>query len=55
MGDALDPGAIGELSEGFDGDVIRPDDRAYDEARGIEWPVIWTAERDRELWTALQG
>ena len=29
--------------------------RAYDEARGTEWPVIWTAERDRELWTALQG
>jgi glyoxylase-like metal-dependent hydrolase (beta-lactamase superfamily II) len=29
--------------------------RAYDEARGIEWPVIWTAERDRELWAALQG
>jgi glyoxylase-like metal-dependent hydrolase (beta-lactamase superfamily II) len=29
--------------------------RAYDEARGVEWPVIWTAERDREMWTALQG
>ena len=29
--------------------------RACDEARGIEWPVIWTAARDRELWTALQG
>ena len=29
--------------------------RAYDEARGIDWPVIWTAERDREMWTALQG
>ena len=29
--------------------------RAYDEARGIEWPVIWTAERDRELWAALQS
>ena len=29
--------------------------RAYDEARGIEWPVIWTAERDREMWAALQG
>ncbi len=29
--------------------------RAYDEARGIVWPVIWTAERDRELWAALQG
>jgi glyoxylase-like metal-dependent hydrolase (beta-lactamase superfamily II) len=28
--------------------------RAYDEARGIEWPVVWTAERDRELWGALQ-
>jgi glyoxylase-like metal-dependent hydrolase (beta-lactamase superfamily II) len=29
--------------------------RAYDEARGIEWPMIWTAERDREIWAALQG
>jgi glyoxylase-like metal-dependent hydrolase (beta-lactamase superfamily II) len=29
--------------------------RAYDEARGIERPVIWTAERDREMWAALQG
>ena len=29
--------------------------RAYDEARGIEWPVIWTAERDREMWAALQS
>jgi glyoxylase-like metal-dependent hydrolase (beta-lactamase superfamily II) len=29
--------------------------RAYDEARGINWPVIWTAERDREMWAALQG
>jgi glyoxylase-like metal-dependent hydrolase (beta-lactamase superfamily II) len=29
--------------------------RAYDEARGIEWPVIWTANRDREMWAALQG
>lgn len=28
--------------------------RAYDEARGIEHPVIWTAERDREMWAALQ-
>ena len=29
--------------------------RAFDEARGIEWPVIWTAERNREIWTAPQG
>ena len=29
--------------------------RAYDEARGIEWPVIWTEQRDREMWAALQG
>lgn len=29
--------------------------RAYDEARGIEWPVVWTVERDREMWAALQG
>ncbi len=29
--------------------------RAYDEARGIDTPRIWTAERDKEMWTALQG
>lgn len=29
--------------------------RAYDEAKGLDWPVIWTAERDREMWAALQG
>jgi glyoxylase-like metal-dependent hydrolase (beta-lactamase superfamily II) len=29
--------------------------RAYDEAKGIDHPVIWTAERDRALWAALQG
>ncbi len=29
--------------------------RAYDEAKGLDWPAIWTAERDREMWVALQG
>jgi glyoxylase-like metal-dependent hydrolase (beta-lactamase superfamily II) len=29
--------------------------RAFDEARGIETPRIWTAERDRQMWAALQG
>ena len=29
--------------------------RAYDEARGIKNPRIWTAERDREMWAALQA
>ncbi|MCP1200302.1 MBL fold metallo-hydrolase [Notoacmeibacter sp. MSK16QG-6] len=29
--------------------------RAYDEARGIEHPRIWTAERDKEMWAELQG
>ncbi|SDD44101.1 Glyoxylase, beta-lactamase superfamily II [Paracoccus isoporae] len=29
--------------------------RAYDEARGIDTPRIWTAERDREMWALLQG
>ncbi|MGA7291692.1 MAG: MBL fold metallo-hydrolase [Terriglobales bacterium] len=29
--------------------------RAYDEASGIKHPKIWTAERDREMWQALQG
>ncbi len=28
--------------------------RAYDEASGIDHPVIWTAERDREMWAQLQ-
>ncbi len=29
--------------------------RAYDEARGIDTPRIWTAARDREMWDALQS
>jgi glyoxylase-like metal-dependent hydrolase (beta-lactamase superfamily II) len=29
--------------------------RAYDEAKGIDHPVIWTEERDREMWEQLQG
>ncbi|MFT4081535.1 MAG: MBL fold metallo-hydrolase [Nocardioides sp.] len=28
--------------------------RAWDELAGIDWPVIWTAERDREIWDRLQ-
>jgi len=29
--------------------------RAYDEARGIATPRIWTAERDLQMWQDLQG
>ncbi|NRG16728.1 MBL fold metallo-hydrolase [Rhizobiales bacterium] len=29
--------------------------RAYDEALDIDTPRIWTAERDKEMWEALQG
>lgn len=29
--------------------------RAYDEAGGIKDPRIWTAERDAEMWQALEG
>jgi hypothetical protein len=29
--------------------------RLWDELDGIERPRIWTAERDREVWAALQG
>ena len=29
--------------------------RAYDEAPGLDTPRIWTAERDRQMWDALQG
>jgi glyoxylase-like metal-dependent hydrolase (beta-lactamase superfamily II) len=29
--------------------------RAYDEASGIKHPRIWTAERDLEMWQALNG
>lgn len=29
--------------------------RAYDEAKGIDHPRIWTAERDMEMWRALEG
>jgi glyoxylase-like metal-dependent hydrolase (beta-lactamase superfamily II) len=27
--------------------------RAYDEARGIKHPRIWTAKRDREMWKSI--
>lgn len=29
--------------------------RAYDEARGIDTPRVWTAERDVAMWNDLQG
>lgn len=29
--------------------------RAYDEAKGIKHPRIWTAERDQEMWHSLQS
>ena len=29
--------------------------RYWDELDGIDWPRIWTADRDREVWAALQG
>ena len=29
--------------------------RAYDEASGLKHPRIWTAQRDVEMWSALQG
>ena len=42
----------GPLRVGAD---LRLVSRAFDEASGIDHPVIWTAERDREMWAALQG
>jgi len=29
--------------------------RAYDEAKGLDHPRIWTAERDVDMWRALEG
>ena len=29
--------------------------RAYDEARGVKDPIVWTAQRDKQMWKALQG
>lgn len=29
--------------------------RAFDEASGIKTPRVWTAERDKEMWAALQA
>jgi len=29
--------------------------RAYDEATKYRDPRIWTAQRDKELWQALEG
>ncbi|HEY0699546.1 MAG TPA: MBL fold metallo-hydrolase [Micromonospora sp.] len=28
--------------------------RLWDELDGVDWPVVWTAERDRAVWNALQ-
>src|SRR6266540_791939 len=28
--------------------------RLWDELDGVDWPRIWTAERDQEVWSALQ-
>jgi hypothetical protein len=28
--------------------------RLWDELDGVDWPRIWTAERDQEVWNALQ-
>lgn len=29
--------------------------RAWDEARGLKTPRVWTAERDKEMWASLQS
>lgn len=29
--------------------------RLWDELSGVDWPVIWTEARDREVWAKLQG
>ena len=29
--------------------------RVWDELDGLDWPRIWTAERDREVWDSLQS
>ena len=29
--------------------------RLWDEFDGIDWPRIWTMERDRQVWAQLQG
>jgi glyoxylase-like metal-dependent hydrolase (beta-lactamase superfamily II) len=29
--------------------------RLWDELDGVDWPRIWTAQRDREVWEALQA
>ncbi|MCM0677056.1 hypothetical protein NCC78_20530, partial [Micromonospora phytophila] len=29
--------------------------RLWDELDGVDWPRVWTAERDREVWEVLQS
>ncbi len=29
--------------------------RLWDEYEGVDWPRVWTADRDRAVWAALQG
>jgi hypothetical protein len=28
--------------------------RLWDELSGVDWPLVWTAKRDREVWARLQ-
>ena len=28
--------------------------RLWDEFEGVDWPRVWTMERDREVWALLQ-
>jgi glyoxylase-like metal-dependent hydrolase (beta-lactamase superfamily II) len=45
---------FGMLS-GYEDDLPFGIARAYDEARGMDWPAVWTAERARESRAALTG
>lgn len=29
--------------------------RVWEEVHGVEWPTVWTRERDRQVWAQLQG
>jgi hypothetical protein len=29
--------------------------RVWDELDGVDWPRVWTAQRDQEVWDQLQS
>ena len=46
--------AKGEVEVRYQGRTLHAQELIYDEAKGLDHPRIWTAERDIEMWSALE-